>query len=216
MDQMIIKTSELLYLQEASKALKQKNFQIINSCIMGIDNDAVVCYLDLDVNQFPVYSPIDGFVINTRELSAFIKTIMLESEFILEPAEFNSLKISTMNGIMYFRELPFELKNKMLANKLYSVKQMIHNFPLGCISREAEVTSKISELFSLKKDDGCIYYKHQDKYFMTLFSGLLPINKSDKVFISIFSGNTTTVFNAVFRVAKKKFNIYICIAYLYI
>lgn len=214
MNQMIVKTSELIYLNEVSKALKQKDFQIIGNSLIGIDNiQNCIYYVEMDTNSFSnIY--LNKLIINTRELSAFIKTIMLESEFILEPAEYNSFKICTLNGIMYFRTRFNAIINPMLSDqRIYMAKYDINlRYQL---SKEVQINDEINALFSLKKNDGCIYYNHQNKYFITLFSGLLPINKSDKVYLTIYP-NTPETFIAKFRINKKKFNVYIYIAYLYI
>ena len=47
-----MKASELIYLNEAAKALKQKNFIIKNNTIVGADNAAFLIYTTLDPSYF--------------------------------------------------------------------------------------------------------------------------------------------------------------------
>ena len=68
----------------------------------------------------------------------------------------------------------------------------------------------------MKKADGTYYYiptVNDTKYFITLFSGLLPLNKSDKVNLQICDLHDNK-FIAKFTVMKKKIDIYIYLAYL--
>ena len=51
-----IKITELLYLNEAAKALKNKNFLIDIDCIIGVDNTVLLAYTMLNSSQFS-YNP---------------------------------------------------------------------------------------------------------------------------------------------------------------
>ena len=69
---LIIKTTELLHLNEAAKALKQKNFIIIinsnNTIIAGIDNvNACIKFVELQTNIFYNIA-LNNIIINEREL----------------------------------------------------------------------------------------------------------------------------------------------------
>lgn len=209
---LIIKTTELLHLNEAAKALKQKNFIIIinnnNTIIAGIDNvNACIKFTELQTNLF-YNTALNNIIINARELSAFVKTITIESEFEIKQKNDTNLYISSMNA-----ELSFIINRYINLNKTYDIINYC-NTNTPTISEE-NVTDKLTDLFSIHKDDGCIYYKHYNKYYMTLFYGLLPINKSDKILLSIYH-NINISFIARFKVVKKHFTIHIYINYLYI
>lgn len=207
----IIKTIELLHLNEAAKALKQKDFQIINNYIIGLDNiDSCIKYIALDNNLFYNES-LEGSMFNTRELSAFIKAITTESEFIIK--DINS---TTWGIYTNYNNSCLTIKHDMLfsnINYMYSRLNIIKNINnYKPLVDEINISSDIEPLFSLNKDGGCYYYKYDNKYFMTLFSGLLPLNKSDKVYLTIYFNNETS-FIAKYRVNKKKFNVYVLISY---
>ena len=195
---LIIKTTELLHLNEAAKALKQKNFIIIinnnNTIIAGIDNvNACIKFVELQTNLF-YNTALNNIIINARELSAFVKTITIESEFEIKQKNDTNLYISSMNA-----ELSFIINRYINLNKTYDIINYC-NTNTPTISEE-NVTDKLTDLFSIHKDDGCIYYKHYNKYYMTLFYGLLPINKSDKILLSIYN-NSNISFIARFKVIK--------------
>lgn len=213
MNRIIIKTSELLHINEAAKALKQKEFQIFDQFIIGIDTLATMQYVQLDSNVFINNHRFDNTVLSTRELSAFIKTITLESEFELEYYEDKGFVIKSMNGELWFKKsFLTNIYCDNSINTFYKVQFMIQH---GAVQPEMDITNDLSQLFSMKKGDGSIRYNHLGRYMITLFSGLLPLNKSDKVFLSIYP-NSTHAFNALFRVKKKKFDVFICVAYLFI
>lgn len=213
MNRIIIKTGELLHINEAAKALKQKEFQIFDQFIIGIDNSVTMQYVQLDSNVFINNHRFDNLVLSTRDLSAFIKTITLESEFELEYYEDKGFVIKSMNSELWFKKsFLTNIYCDNSINTFYRVQFMIQH---GVVQPEMDITNDLSQLFSMKKGDGCIRYNHLGRYMITLFSGLLPLNKSDKVFLSIYS-NSTHAFNALFRVKKKKFDVFICVAYLFI
>lgn len=213
MNRIIIKTGELLHINEAAKALKQKEFQIFDQFIIGIDNSATMQYVQLDSNVFINNHRFDNLVLSTRDLSAFIKTITLESEFELEYYEDKGFVIKSMNSELWFKKsFLTNIYCDNSINTFYRVQFMIQH---GVVQPEMDITNDLSQLFSMKKGDGCIRYNHLGRYMITLFSGLLPLGKSDKVFLSIYP-NSTHAFNALFRVKKKKFDVFICVAYLFI
>lgn len=213
MNRIIIKTSELLHINEAAKALKQKEFQIFDQFIIGVDNSATMQYVQLDSNVFINNHRFDNLVLSTRELSAFIKTITLESEFELEYYEDKGFVIKSMNGELWFKKsFLTSIYCDNSINTFYRVQFMIQH---EAVQPEMDITNNLSQLFSMKKGDGSIRYNHLGRYMITLFSGLLPLGKSDKIFLSIYP-NSIHAFNALFRVRKKKFDVFICVAYLFI
>jgi hypothetical protein len=70
---LILTTSELVYINEAAKALKQKEFILIDNAMIGLDNiQSIVTYVLLDNNFF--INHLNGVIINQRALSAFVKS----------------------------------------------------------------------------------------------------------------------------------------------
>lgn len=208
-----MKASELIYLNEAAKALKQKNFIIKNNTIVGADNAAFLIYTTLDPSYFYPQEFIYNTQINSRELSAFVKDIQLMQDFKFH-SNMNGLGIYNGSKILNFVNKQQTFDNIAIDRNIKFVKTIQNNSNM-CVEPEENVTDEFNFLFALKKDSGCSNYVYKNKYYMTLFSGILPLNKSDKIYLSIY-GNNSISFNALFRVEKKKFNVIICIAYLYI
>lgn len=208
-----MKASELIYLNEAAKALKQKNFIIKNNTIVGADNTAFLIYTALDPSYFYPQEFIYNTQINSRELSAFVKDIQLMQDFKFH-SNMNGLGIYNGSKILNFVNKQQTFDNIAIDRNIKFVKTIQNNSNM-CVEPEENVTDEFNFLFTLKKDSGCSNYVYKNKYYMTLFSGILPLNKSDKIYLSIY-GNNSVSFNALFRVEKKKFNVIICIAYLYI
>ena len=208
-----VTTMELLHLNEAAKALKQKEFQICNNIIIGTDNiNNYVCYVRLS-DEF-MYDDISGFIINQRELSAFVKSITIETEFELTYDMLDNkyyIYSNSSSKLSFSHNTEFR-SVRLIEQQIIKANSIDRSVPYYS---ETDVTSELSNLFSLKKDDGCFYYNFRGIYFITLFNGLLPLNKSDKVYITIFPNNRES-FIARFRVKKKKFTINIYLAYLYV
>lgn len=208
-----IKTADLIYLNEAAKALKQNNFQYLShgNVIIGYDNlDSYTTYVKLDENMF--YVPeLNGCVVSSRELSAFIKSICLETEFELKWNSNNSLAIASMTGLLVFR-----IENIHLGYTKFTNTELINNLPVLC--PEEQVNETLANAFALRKADGAIYYKHHGKYFMTLFSGLMNVSKTDKVYLTLFDYRSINqyVFVARFVIHKKKFKVNVFIGYRYV
>ena len=77
-----ITVEELLQINEAAKALKQKSFAIFNcNVLVGLDNiDVCLKYTTMTIVLNEKSQILEGMQINTRELSAFIKSITFETE----------------------------------------------------------------------------------------------------------------------------------------
>jgi hypothetical protein len=145
------------------------------------------------------------FIIDTRELSAFIKTITVESEF-----EVHNQSISTTGGSL---SLNSDVRILNLASAQYTraMQLMVSgNKVIDC----KNVDEELIPLKNVKKTDGEVHIKIGE-YFMTLFTGLLPIAKADKVFLTIYDNFTPdSIFIAQFEVKKKKFSTNVFVAYL--
>ena len=175
---MNITTSELVYINEAAKALKQKDFILIDNAIIGLDNiQSIVTYILLDNNFISNY--FGGIIINQRALSAFIKTLSVESDF-----EFDSTNnvIRTISGgelSLGFDRYLAELTCSMFK---YSVNDIENTYQV--MLNEEEVSYVSDKLQNMKKADGAIGINHNG-YYMTIFPSILPITKTDKIYLKI-------------------------------
>ena len=201
--------SELVYINDAAKVLKQKDFLLYNTTLIGIDNLKVsICKLQLDPSyiQTPIFS---GLIFNQRELAKYIKNITTESSIEIDENQRYTIIPSLID---LETSITIEINNIItndVLSKLSKVNMLDNTF-----SYEEDVTTDLSKLFNMRKDDGGFYYVYKNKYFMTLFNGLLPLNKSDKVFISLQDDpNYPSIFHVRFRIKKTKFEVFVYLTY---
>lgn len=201
---MKILTIDLVALSDAAKALKQKNFIVYKGYLFGTDNAGYITCCNKSDNS--LLFNYDGLIFNTRDLSAFIKTIATETEFDID-FDYNNECIlkSFMDGIMTIK----------YDNRLLNMIINKYNSLINYKDNELDITVDLIGLFDMKKTDGCFYYKpniNNKQYFMTLFPGLLPLNKADKVFLSIKDFGSH--FISFFTVEKKKYKVQVIVCYL--
>ena len=197
---MIISTIDLLSINKAAKAIKQKQIIFYNDQIYGLDN----------LNNYLIHSSYlntslpfeETFIFDSRQLSEFVKNITIEGSF-------NIIDNKILTGNLVELQIITGLYKDLLIDK----KNIINLLSNNC-TKEEDVTNDLKEMYSMKKVDGVFYYKYKDKYFMTLFPGLLPTLKSDKVRLSIYDNINDNYFIAKYVVLKKDIQISIYLSYL--
>ena len=207
-----ITVEERLQINEAAKALKQKSFAIFNcNVLVGLDNiDVCLKCVTMTIVLNEKSQVLEGMQINTRELSAFIKSITFETElniFVDDTNPFVYILASNSFQITLNRtNINFEEKFLIISNEITTK---------GITCSSELINDNISKLFDMHKADGCLYYVHHDKYYITMFPGMLPLNKSDEVFLEIIGHEYESSFIAHFEVLKKKkYKVNIFIRYL--
>lgn len=205
---MKLTTSELVYINEAAKALKQKNFILIDNAMIGLDCiENIFTYILLDTNFMINYN--NGIIINQRQLSAFIKKLSIESDFEFDFVDgLNTIR--TISGCelkieynQYMAELACA-KYKYATSIDYTVKTVIH---------ENEIPDIMNKVYNMKSNDGAIGINYNG-YYMMIFPSFLPTTKSDKMYVTILQPVQLHTFIAKFRIKKKKFDIITYINYL--
>lgn len=74
-----------------------------------------------------------------------------------------------------------------------------------CIDiEEHDINTFRDALNSLKADDGCKLYKLTDKHIISIFAGMVPLNKVDKLDIKIYDNPMHNTFLVDYIVQKKK------------
>ena len=79
-----------------------------------------------------------------------------------------------------------------------------------------DVTEELENAFTYRKTDGTYPYIKNingNNFYMTLFSSIFPLNKTDKIDLEILDLPETNTFVSKFGIIKKKSNITI---YIYI
>ena len=206
---MNLTTSELVYINEAAKALKQREFILIDNAMIGIDNiQNIVTYILLDNNFF--INHLNGVIINQRELSAFIKTLSMESDFKFDFID-NKAKINTISG----GELNM-IFNRSIAE--LTCDKFKYAISLDYVARttipDTEVPDIANKIQSMSKADGSIRINYNG-YIMTVFPSLFQITKADKMYVKILQSYIHLhTFIAKFTIKKKKFDIITYVMYL--
>ena len=202
----IIKTSDLIHINDASKSIKCRNVMWIDNKIISIDNFNYIKFTILNPDKISVF-PKEGYIINQRELSAFIKTITTESQFSIDERNID-IPLYTINGEFHIRKDKYI--ETIIINKLVQASILDNdmvNIP------EINMSEKLQQLYKLSKTSGSILYKYDENHLMTLFAGVVPLNKSDKLFLKICD-NSESTFIARFRAEKKSFNVFVYLLYL--
>ena len=202
----IIKTSDLIHINDASKSIKCRNVMWIDNKIISIDNFNYIKFTILNPDKISVF-PKEGYIINQRELSAFIKTITTESQFSIDERNID-IPLYTISGEFHIRKDKYI--ETIIINKLVQASILDNdmvNIP------EVNMSEKLQQLYKLSKTSGSILYKYDENHLMTLFAGVVPLNKSDKLFLKICD-NSESTFIARFRAEKKSFNVFVYLLYL--
>lgn len=204
---MNITTSELVYINEAAKALKQKNFIIIDNVMIGLDNiQNILTYVLLDSNFITNY--FSGIIVNQRSLSAFIKALSVESDF---QFDYNNNIIRAITGSELV--IGFNRAMEQLACDKFKHAMFLSETAQIAIS-ETEAQDIMLKVQNMNKADGSIFINYNN-YYMTVFPSILPVNKNDKLYITIFQlYSESYAFISKFRIKKKKFDILTYINYL--
>lgn len=197
---MEISKLDLINISNTAKTLKQRDFAIVNFSICGLDyiqSYFITTQIVLSSNIFFQMNTLVKF--NTRELSAFVKTLTLEDTFKLNYSHDDVIQgesiytITSMNG----EELPIRISNTYNHPLCMYMKR----FKYMQFSENEDVSDLFRDLYSLRMTDGTIRLQYK-RYFMMLFSGIIPLNKADKLSIAIHDTNDA-VFIARFTIKKK-------------
>ena len=203
---MILTISDIIYINEAARNLKQKDAMWIRDKLVGIDNMNYIIYAQLDVSKLSIL-PNRGIIFNQRDLSKFTKSISVESKFEIDETS-RASTIATITEVMIVTTSQ-QIEYKVISNLTLSGNTDVS---MQCVQEE-DMSVKLQDLYNMSKTSGAMQYKYDSLHILTLFSGILPLAKSDKLFIKIFDVSEN-IFLARFRIQKKQFNIFTYIQYL--
>lgn len=189
-----IKTIDLLAINEYAKAIKQNSVIIIGNIMIGLDYiNTYITYID----NIVLSDDYTNMIFMKKDLSKFVKSISHELEFEIDSN--NMIKSLVL-------DMQINYADRRLLLELPKYLSLINKY--GYIQQGEDITDKLDKLFSMKKPDGMfkyIYENYNRKYFMTLYPGLLPVNKNDKVSLNIVA-DSNNIFTTKFVISKKKIN----------
>lgn len=204
-----INLEDLVYINNASKPFKQNNFMVIGNYLIGVDNIYTCLYkIELDTNFFH-FIQNEGFILNKRQLSAFIKSLsMYDKEFKINTDKNNTI-VSSSNiplDIIIDKFISYKCVSMIHKSKeIDSMKRDINNLDIATIS-------DFPDIFHMRKDDGVIKYILNNKYFISLFGGLIPTNANSKVYLDIIDKEKS--FIVVYKSIINKFETKVYVEYL--
>lgn len=210
---MIIKTIDLITIFNSAKIFKKKQFVLYHNTLYDVSNiDNYFTHtqqLELSID----YSVYGALYFDYKLLSDFVKNITIEEQFEVINGGISSMV--TLEDNIGFLQIESSILYKNIIEERINLSRFVNQYQYVI---DGPITDKIQQVLDMKKADGVFNYIEEingNKYFMTLFPRLLPVNKGDNVYASIIDNHDTNSFITKFTVEKKKkFKIYIYLAYL--
>lgn len=200
--------SDLTYINEAAKALKCRNFMWKQNKIISMDSMDYILYSELNTDKLLTY-PTKGIVMNQRELSKIMKSITTESYFdISDELLSNITTINTINDSMMVK-IDSSIDTSVDRNLNIS-----HEMDGLIGSNNIDITDRLGALFKLNRTSGSINFQYDSQHILTLFVGILPLGKSDKILINLHDYPNSNIFCVRFTVIKKLFKVYAYLKYI--
>lgn len=200
--------SDLMQINEAAKALKCRNFMWKQNKIISMDNMDYILYSELNTDKLLTY-PTKGIVMNQRELSKIMKSITTESYFdISDELLSNTTIVNTINDSMAFKiDSSIDASVDRNLNISHEMDELIG-------SNNIDITDRLGALFKLNRTSGSINFQYDNEHILTLFVGILPLAKSDKILINLRDYPNSNIFCVRFTVIKKLFKVYAYLKYI--
>ena len=189
--------SDLVAVSEAAKALKAKTILWFNNIVASIDVADKLALIYLEPSNLQNF-PHRALQIETRELSTFLKSVVLSEFDIPDTAlmpTFVTLDSGTSAIINVGLGSQIDLHMRHLMDDAHRLEEI--GYP-----NERDVTEDFIDLYSMKKDSGAGLFSFNSTHSMFLFSGILPLNKGDRLYAGYFDLGPRA-FNVRFRVVKK-------------
>jgi hypothetical protein len=197
-----------MQINEAAKALKCRNFMWKQNKIISMDSMDYILYSELNTDKLLTY-PTKGIVMNQRELSKIMKSITTESYFdISDELLSNTTIVNTINDSMAFKiDSSIDASVDRNLNISHEMDELIGN-------NNIDITDRLGALFKLNRASGSINFQYDDEHILTLFVGILPLAKSDKILINLRDYPNSNIFCVRFTVIKKIFKVYAYLKYI--
>ena len=189
---MIISTMEFNEIIKAAKLIKDDIVTLYNGVLYSSDeyNTCLKC-IKVNVN------PSLNFSLAAKEIKKEFLSTITDTEIVLDKDKYliycmNNLANTNPGILIPTNNHIVDLYNKLMHESTYSIFNRYEN-----IKEDQDFLNILDK----KSKDGATMYK-KDKYIMYIFSGLLPINKSDKVNLNIYDIGPYFISN--FEILKKK------------
>ena len=197
----IINITILQDLLKVSKELKSEYVYITGNSIYGVDVSFIYLkYMEFE-NQYNM-----NICFSVSKMTKFLKEVCL-----------NEIKLVNPNLLYSSFDNTLEINNISLINKIESMIININNLKTNEITIDCQNIRGIPQfeyILESKSADGTGIFTY-DKYVMTLFKNLIPLKKSDEVFLTIHDIDSK-MFLSNFTVQRRKLKIEVYIMYLHL
>ena len=198
-NQIILSIYEFNEISKGIKAVKSDYCCVYCDKIYGIDStfSKVVLY------QLPFRFIYPPFIIFNKTLNKEFYNNITDINVILD---FNISKIYCPNNKKYAKTIDSQMVSwDMNNNTINKIQGLLLEKNSGKIIDFGDITTDFEVIKSLKSADGAKPYnpKGNIEYTMYLFSGALPLNKSDTISLKIYD-ISNNIFISEFTVDKKK------------
>jgi len=181
---MEIQASDLLYVNEIAKTIKQKDFVWYKNKILNVFDNNIIIETNLDMSKLSYY-PTRPVMMNYTEFRNFCKSV-ISSVPIDELPKNNVAKLVLSNQ---FASLDIHLSSG-LDMSVNHVLEIIRTVNSSISGPSQEITDIIKPLFKASKTSGNEKYII-DNHIMYLSSTSIPLRSNSKVYINILDrGNT--------------------------
>lgn len=197
----IISISDFNEIVNGIKGMKADLVKVSGKFLYGTDNGCITLKTYNMNNQVPV----EDFTIITKTLSKEFFNNLTDVNVVID-TDIN--KIYCPNNESYAENLPQMIDNSFNNTIQGIVDRLNHTIALNCntIVDIGDITNDegFLKLREIKAADGAILYNPDNVYGMYLYSGALPVTKSDKVYLKVYDTGNTFISN--FSIIKKKLN----------
>lgn len=197
----IINIAILQDLLKVAKELKSEYVYINGNNIYGVDISFIYLkYMEFE-NKYNM-----NICFSVSKMTKFLKEVCL-----------NEIKLVNPNLLYSSFDNTLEINNISLINKIESMIININNLKMSKTTvQEQKVRGNVQFEYALesKSADGTGIFTH-DKYVMTIFKNLIPLKKTDEVFLTIYDIDSR-MFLSNFTVQRRKMKIEVYIMYLHL
>lgn len=197
-------------LYDIMKATKCDRFHIYKNMIIGTENVTTsLCQIICDT-KIDGYITDDGRAVDSYEIDKeVLKLISEKSQENLNNDKFNPEAYIAKYAIRGYRLTELEILYANMANDLQN------RFVPDCRIDDLKSNAEFMSIMALKSGDGQSLFRANDRYILTIFTGLVPINKSDKASLELYDIDGYS-FIAKFIINKGKFTINKYVRYFHI
>lgn len=197
-------------LYDMMKATKSDRFHIYKNMIIGTESTATSLLQIICDTKIEGYTTDDNVVIDSYEIDKEVmKLISDKCATNKDNANFNPEAYISKYAIRGYKMTELQVLCANMARDLND--KFVPSLRIDDLKSNIE----FMEILALKSGDGQSLFRASSKHILTLFTGLIPINKSDKASLEIYDIDNYS-FIAKFIINKGKFIINKYIRYFYV